>query len=329
VSDTLRRTLPSGVGGRPPGSVEELTVSVVMCAYTEDRWEAIVGGCAAVLAQLGPADELVLVVDHNAGLVRRARAAIPGVRVVESEGIPGLSGARNTGVSATTGEIVAFIDDDATPRAGWVDHIRAAFEDATTTVLGTRVVPSWQGARPPSWFPEEFGWVVGCGYRGQPTERATIRNPIGASMAMRRSALVGAGGFSAAVGRVGALPVGCEETELCIRMTERLPDVQVIFDPSAAVDHLVPLQRQSLRYFVRRCFHEGRSKRAVARLRGSAAALSAERDYVRLVLPAAVRRGVTPSVLVRDPMEFVKALTVLVGLAATTLGFADAWVRRA
>jgi hypothetical protein len=112
-------------------------------------------------------------------------------------------------------------------------------------------------------------------------------------------------------------------------MTERLPDVQVIFDPSAAVDHLVPLQRQSLRYFVRRCFHEGRSKRAVARLRGSAAALSAERDYVRLVLPAAVRRGVTPSVLVRDPMEFVKALTVLVGLAATTVGFAHAWVRRA
>jgi GT2 family glycosyltransferase len=308
--------------------LSKLTVSVVICAYTEDRWMEIVAGCAAVASQLGPRDELILVTDHNPALHDRARAALPDVRILANAGARGLSDARNTGSNAARGEIVAFLDDDAIPRAGWLDHIRGAFSDAATTVVGTRVVPRWQGSRPPQWFPEEFGWVVGCSYRGLPTQRSVIRNPIGASMAMRRAALIDAGGFSTMVGRVGALPVGCEETELCIRMVEERPDLRVMFDPAAAVDHLVPRQRQSLRYFVRRCFHEGRSKRAVARLRGSAAALSAERDYVRSVLPAAVRRGLSPAALSRDPMEFVRALAVVAGLTATTFGYVQARIRK-
>jgi GT2 family glycosyltransferase len=310
------------------GKTGVIGISVVVCAYTEDRWVPIVEGCAAVTAQLRSDDELILVIDHNPALLARARAELPGVRIVASDGPPGLSGARNTGVATGRREIVAFLDDDAKPRDGWLEQIRASFADPSTTVVGTRVIPRWQGYRPPSWFPEEFGWVVGCSYRGQPTKRAAIRNPIGASMAMRRSAVVDVGGFSSAIGRVGTLPVGCEETEICIRMAQRRPGIRVILDPDAAVDHLVPRQRQSLRYFVRRCFHEGRSKRAVARLCGSGAALSAERDYVRRVLPAALGRGLSPAALTRDPREFVRAMAVIVGLGATTVGYAQAMVTR-
>jgi hypothetical protein len=101
-----------------------------------------------------------------------------------------------------------------------------------------------------------------------------------------------------------------------------------MFDPGAAVDHLVPAQRQTLRYFVRRCFYEGCSKRAVAQLRGKSAALSAERAYVRHVLPAAIARGVSPVSLSRDPAAFLKAGSVALGLVSTVCGFTYARFKR-
>lgn len=304
-------------------------ISVVVCAYTEDRWAALTDACRSVVAQLGPRDELILVIDNNERLYARAQLALRRVLVVRNSGARGLSDARNTGVTASTQDIVAFLDDDAVPRPGWLGHIRSSFDDSTTAVVGTRVLPRWQGGdRAPRWFPAEFGWVVGCGYRGQPTRRENIRNPIGASMAIRRSVLHTVGGFSRVVGRVGALPVGCEETELCIRLVQRMPHLNVVFDPRAAVDHLVPRQRQNLRYFLRRCFYEGCSKRAVARLRGSDAALSAERTYVRRVLPAALLRGVSPARLRHDPAELLRAGTVLLGLTSTICGYTYATLKR-
>jgi glucosyl-dolichyl phosphate glucuronosyltransferase len=87
-------------------------VSVIICAYTERRWQQT---CAAVMSALGqhpqPA-EVLLVVDHNAGLAARARRELAGVTVLDSEGIPGLSGARNTGLRAATHRRVHEVHGD-------------------------------------------------------------------------------------------------------------------------------------------------------------------------------------------------------------------------
>lgn len=307
--------------GRAPAGPAGPSISVVICAYTADRWRDMVAAYASVTPQLGAADELLFVIDHNDDLLETARAELRGCRVIASTGPPGLSGARNTGVEASRADVVAFLDDDAAARPGWLHRLRSAFRDETVAVVGTAVEPNWQGRHAPRWFPAEFGWVVGCGYRGLPTERAAVRNPIGASMAVRSSAFAAAGGFSTALGRTGTLPAGCEETEFCIRVSSTLPQATIIFEPAAAVDHFVPAGRQTLRYFVRRCFHEGRSKRIVARLAGSGTALSAERSYVRVVLPAAVARGLSPRVLRRDPAAILRASMVITGLAATVAGF--------
>jgi hypothetical protein len=200
------------------------------------------------------------------------------------------------------------------------------FAEHGVVVAGTSVAPRWEGGAAPSWFPDEFGWVVGCSYRGQPARRAQVRNPIGASMAVRRSVFAAVGGFSEVVGRVGALPVGCEETEFCIRTARTDPGARVVLEPDAYVDHFVPSARQTLKYFVRRCYHEGRSKRAVAQLSGPRAALATERRYVRAVLPAGVLRGLADGV--RRPRALLKSGAILLGLAATTAGFVTARVVR-
>ena len=322
---------PNGRTGEPASQRARPTGTAVICCYTERRWDLLLASVTSVTAQRNRVRALV-VVDHNDGLLARLRAALPDVEVLPSEGAPGLSGARNTGVTHSDTEVVLFLDDDAVAAPDWAGTLLDCFADPRVAAAGGRVDPDWAGGHPPGWFPAEFGWVVGCSYTGQPVTRAPVRNPIGASMAVRRSAFARAGGFSDALGRVGTLPVGCEETELCIRIAHRDPDALVLLDPAAGVLHHVPAERQRVRYLVRRCYHEGRSKSAVARLSGAAGpgagadSLRTEADYARKVLPRALVRHAGRG-LRGSAADLAAAGVLVAGLAAAVLGFTVQTVR--
>ncbi|ALJ21650.1 family 2 glycosyl transferase [Microbacterium sp. No. 7] len=297
----------------------DLTVSVVVAAYTERRKDVLARAAAAAVAQLRPGDEVVVVVDNNAALAAWARTALPGVRVVESEAAGGLSGARNTGIRRSHGGILVFLDDDAVPEDGWLDALRRRFEAHEVVGVGGAVRADWLAARP-AWFPDEFGWVVGCDYRGLPSGGDRIRNPIGANMALRRSALERAGDFAEGLGRVGTLPAGCEETELGIRLARAVPGGVIVRDATAIVHHEVPPARGTVGYFVRRCWHEGRSKAAVATIAGTGDGLSSERGYAARVLPAGVLRELAAP-LRGDATGPLRAGAIVAGLFATGAGY--------
>ncbi|HEX3958960.1 MAG TPA: glycosyltransferase, partial [Trebonia sp.] len=71
--------------------------SVVICAYTEDRWDQISAAVQSVRQQSLPATEIIMVVDYNRPLYERLSQAMPDVTVAENSDTKGLSGARNTG----------------------------------------------------------------------------------------------------------------------------------------------------------------------------------------------------------------------------------------
>ena len=56
-------------------------------------------------------------------------------------------------------------------------------------------------------------------------------------MSFRRPALVEAGGFRHELGRIGKIPAGGEETDLCIRVGQRHPEATILYDPEAGVEH--------------------------------------------------------------------------------------------
>ena len=265
------------------------TVSVVVCAHTEDRWDDIVAGQAALALQSHPALERILVIDHNPELLARARAAFPDVTVVENAGRGGASGARNTGVALATADVVAFLDDDARPEEDWLERLMSAYDDDAVQAVGGVARPVWPDRRPDH-LPPELDWLVGCTYLGQPTQRADVRNLWGCNMSVRRHVFDEIGGFHEDVGRVGLIPLGTEETELCIRIAQRMAGSRVVFEPAAVVHHRVTRARTKFSYLRSRSQAEGVSKAAMARLVGSQDATSEESRYVRVVLTAGLLR---------------------------------------
>ncbi|MEU1275166.1 glycosyltransferase family 2 protein [Streptomyces sp. NPDC005799] len=274
-----------------PSSRPSVTLTVVVCAYTLERWDDLRAAVTSVRTQRNPPDEIVLVVDHCRPLYERAARELSGVRVVPSSGPRGLSGARNTGVAVSHGDVVAFLDDDAAAEPQWTERLLAPYEDPRVVGVGGLVRPRWSTRRP-VWFPPEFDWVVGCSYRGLPERTAPVRNFIGANMSFRRTELLAVGGFLDTLGRVSDRPTaGCEETDLCLRITARRPDAVLLYEPAAAVRHRVPEARTRWSYFRSRCYGEGRSKALVARYDGSGPALTSERAYLRSTIPRALVRN--------------------------------------
>ncbi len=293
-----------------------MKASVIICAYSLDRWGDLCQAVASCLNQSRMPDEMVVVVDHNDDLLQRAIAMFPSTSVVPNQFSKGLSGARNTGLASTSGDVVVFLDDDAVAEREWLERMIAPFSSGSVAGVGGWIVPSWPGD-PPPWFPETFLWVVGCSYRGLPGDGERIRNPIGASMALRRVVFDTVGDFTSQLGRTSNNAQGGEETELCIRYVKRVPEAHFILARSSIVHHRVPAERLSWRYFRRRCWAEGLTKASVSSLVGSKRALAAERSHLATELPREVLNSVLG--LARNPVAMIQRLGLIV-VGATTAG---------
>ena len=261
--------------------------TVVVCAFSSARLEQTVACVDTVLSQEPPPGQVVIVVDHNDALLGDLRNRLPEtVEVVPNAEARGLSSARNTAIARSRGDYIVFIDDDAIAHEGWLARLLSAFDDPAVIGAGGHARPLWSQP-PPPWFPPEFLWVVGCSYAGLP-ETGPVRNPLGCNMAFRAGAFRRAGMFNPAIGRLGSLPLGCEETEFCIRTTRVLPGARIVLVDGAEIDHHVPSSRATVSYLLRRCFFEGISK-ALVRGLGDQRSLDTERTYLREALPARMK----------------------------------------
>ncbi|MFI9581908.1 glycosyltransferase family 2 protein [Streptomyces sp. NPDC052236] len=313
--------------------MSECGFSVVICVYTEDRWEDILAAVDSVRHQSLPPLETLLVVDHNPALLERLGKEYKEakeeteVRVLANAGPRGLSAGRNTGIAAARGKFVAFLDDDAVAERDWLRYFAEGYDDVRVMAVGGRTMPAWESGRRPVWFPEEFDWVVGCTYRGLPGGKVRVRNVLGGNASFRRSAFDASGGFATGIGRDGdKRPLGCEETELCIRLATALPEAVLLIDDRAVIHHKVPAARERFGYFRTRAYAEGLSKALVARSVGAGKGLESERRYTTRVLPAGVARGLRDAARGRRGGAG-RAGAIVAGVAAAAGGYVVGSVR--
>jgi cellulose synthase/poly-beta-1,6-N-acetylglucosamine synthase-like glycosyltransferase len=303
----------------PEGNDAEVgDVSVIICAYTLDRWDLLTKSIESVLDQRLPPKELFLSIDHNSDLFKKCMErwgdpdgwrGVP-IQVVENRYDGHLGSARTTAAELATGRYIAFLDDDASAEPDWLEQILAPFDDPSVIAVGGRPLPVYSKPRP-SWFPPEYDWVFGCAYLGLPETTAPIRHVIGAAMAVRRDDLVAIGYFHSD---------NHDDMDMCHRLVHHSPTSVIVFQPTAVVNHFVHENRLVWAYFWRRCFFVNRGKVGAFRQMGGAQNLQAERSFARRALTDGLARGGREA-LAGDVSGLSRSFALCAGLVMAGLGY--------
>jgi hypothetical protein len=283
-----------------------------------ERWGALREAVESARTQTWPDVETIVVIDHNPDLLDLAKRELEDVIVVANVGSKGASGARNSGVAVSSGDVVAFLDDDAVASPAWLEVLLPHFTDPEVVGVGGKLVPLWVTSRP-RWFPQEFDWAVCASYRGMPEETTRVRNVWSANMAIPRRLFDAIGGFREDFCKVGRRSRP-EDTDLCLRAAAARPGGIWAYEPAGIVGHRVPLNRTTPGYFMRRCLNEGSGKAALASLNGGSQSTSVERLYTRRVLPEGVARGLRDAAH-GDAAGGLRSIAIAAGLSLAVAGF--------
>ena len=234
-----------------------MKLSAVVC--THERYDLLATAIRSLACQSGVQGRLdVLVVDNSPDPAAAAAFAgrfghLEPIRFLHST-TPGLSRARNLGLAAATGDVVAYIDDDAVAHPRWAASLLQAFEHfgAECGIAGGPVRPIWEVA-PPFPMTAPFRDVYSIVERGD-TLRVMEEGEwlAGCNIAFDRTALLEAGGFELGLGRIGnaAALLSNEETVACGKIKKA--GKTMVFAPDAAVEHLIPAERCTVEWLVRR-----------------------------------------------------------------------------
>jgi len=236
-------------------------LSVVIC--TLNRAEFLKGALQSLACQAAPRGSFeVIVVDNGSTDGTPAAvgslAAVLDVRYVREERT-GLSHARNAGLRQARGAYVAYLDDDARARPHWVEAILAAVAREEPDVLGGPVLPLAMEEKP-AWFPlESQAWAAGRERR----ELGAGEYVRGEGFAVKKSVAEALGGFRAELGMIGTTMGYGEETELQCRIRWLKPGARIVYCPDAVVEHLVRIEKMTLRWQLRRCTRQGLQAAAI------------------------------------------------------------------
>ncbi len=289
-------------------------VSAIVCTHLPERVELLAASVQSLLQQSRPPDEVLVVVDGDATLAQLVRARLQlGVEVLARGRRDGLSTARNDGVAHTRGDVLLFLDDDATADPEWIASLVAALADPDVLGASGLSLPRWESTAP-RWLPEEFLWTLGCSYRGQDVRRRPMRNVYGGCAALRREVFTEVGGFDDQLGYGPTSAGGGEEAELCLRAVRRWPHRHFLFEPAASISHFAPDDRATPRYLLTRAWAEGRMKARVARQ--GTGALADERSFAKS-LPRAVLREL--GALLRGDLHAGARSGMIMALSAAVL----------
>ncbi len=215
-------------------------VSVVVCVYNGAR---TLRQCLEGLARLGYPDFEVIVVNDGSTDDTAAMAASFDVRLINLEN-GGLSNARNVGLRAATGEIVAYIDDDAWPDPDWLDHLAHTFMATDHAGVGGPNIPP-RGDGP-------IADCVACAPGGPShvlVNDHDVEHIPGCNMAFRRDELLAIGGFDARFRIAG------DDVDLCWRLLEIGRTLG--FNPAAVVWHH---RRGTVRAYLRQQLNYGKAE---------------------------------------------------------------------
>ncbi|MGD1108523.1 MAG: glycosyltransferase [Terracidiphilus sp.] len=242
-----------------------MNITVLVCTY--NRCLILPKTLDSLVAQRLPAgvEWEVVIVDNNSSdqtriVVGDYMRSYPGRFRYLFEARQGLSRARNTGIKAARGEVIAFVDDDVIVEPTWLQNLTASLFSGNWAGAGGRIVPP-NGFEPPEWLPIggplDLGGALALFDLGdQPSELS--RAPYGTNMAFRKGAFDKYGMFRVELGRCGSNLISGEDTEFANRLMSAAEHLR--YEPGAVVHHPIPEERLKKKYFRKWWFAFGRTR---------------------------------------------------------------------
>ena len=236
-------------------------ISVIVCTY--NRCAILKRMLVSFAAQEadGPVEhELILVDNHSSD---QTREIFEGFRGRDNwhylyEEQQGLSFARNAGVAAARGEIVAFLDDDVLVERKWLVNLDLCFRESGAAVVGGRSRLIFE-ATPPAWIGPIFEKVLSLvDFGPQRKQLASGAELFGLNIAYKKDELLRQGGFDSRVGRTSNILLSGEETALTGRIARA--GGRIFYEPDAVVGHLIGPERLAWRYMRRSFVGSGRTQ---------------------------------------------------------------------
>jgi GT2 family glycosyltransferase len=257
-------------------------VSVIITAYDQDRYSDINDAVNSVLDGTYPHRDIIIVVDGNKSLAsllenewKRDEVSI----LLNTENL-GAAESRNRAVEQATGEIVAFMDDDAVADNQWLAEIVRCYEEYPVVSVGGKMTPIWIEDEP-TFLPEEFYWLIGVTYRGFPDEVTEVRNTFASNITFDREVFDRLGGFNPNVGPKGDSLLQSAETEFCVQLRDKTGK-GVLYNPDAQVGHKIFQFRTNPIFLLRRAFWQGVSKYGIRKY--VEASLDTESEFITTLL---------------------------------------------
>lgn len=242
---------PPPTGG-PVRATRHMDLSVILCTWNNaERLRITLGAIAQCRVPLGLRWELVLV-NNNCTDDTDAVAAEFGERlplVVVHERTPGLSRARNAGLTAASGGLVVFTDDDVRPVPDWIATYWRAFEERPEGhYFGGPLVSEFEGKSLSSDLVRFAPWSVkGLDWGKYERELKEGESLVSANFGCPRAAIEAVGAFDPALGLKGnatGVDGTGEESDLMARMRE--DGWRPWYLPDALIHHFVPASKTTL-----------------------------------------------------------------------------------
>lgn len=311
-----------------------MLVSIIIPSFKIDSYSDLVDAIDSLLNQSYADIEVVVVIHTNKNLyeeIVKAYGAQNKVKVVFSERSLGAYAARNTGIKAARGDVLAFIDDDAVADEGWVENLVNTYQELDAIAVGGKILPIWLPSKP-AYFPEELYWLVGVTHKGFAEDKLVeIRNAFGPNMSFKREVFEQVGLFNENLGfaKRGTSYIQAGEAEFSLRMTSKF-GVGVIYNPEAIVCHKIPISKARLKLLLKRSFYQGYSKVLLQKLGPSPGSISTEKSHLKDLLLKYIPQRIKTVLTGPNRVAQIKQLLVLVSsIVAVGLGFVYGYIKQA
>jgi len=245
-------------------------ISVIVRTY--HRGEYLRQAVSSLLRQTLPLQEYeIIVVDNDPdGSARKTVQEIiscyrvSNVRYIQERKISA-SRAANTGVKNSTGDLIAFLDDDTIAEKDWLTKIMKNFSTKRVDLLAGKIILKISGKKLPGWVKGELKILLGELDLGSSAREMKRREfPLLMNMALRKDVFFSVGGFPENIGFQDGKPYAGEENALVL--AARKKKYRIFYDPEVVVYHLVTGEKFKRMFFLKRKSWEGRARFRIDRM---------------------------------------------------------------